>query len=518
MILYANGRQVPEEPIAAFHDDDGTGIASFSDDAGNWRGRNVTSGSPGRAMSEADRRWHVQRARNYAARDPLCSQTYRLWVNYSIGRGVEFAAKDKAAKTVLDRFWNHPQNRNQLRYPGQERNARRLLVDGELFFALFDIGSGKQRSKLLRVINPLEITEIISNPVDVDDVWYYKRESSIAGGSKTEKRYYPSVFAGDNRLAYQPEPDETILKYQKPNENTGDDPQSDGAIMEENGSVLHVAINTIDQRGVPLLAGAIDWSKAMARFMDARMAIQQSLAQFAWKEKLIGNAADVSARIAAERSTLSTGGPNERNPAATSGSTWIENQGLTREPMRQATAGADAKVDAAAIVQMFASGSGIFPHYFGLGESYRLATATAMEAPMMKQFEGYQAVWTDTFATLFEILLAQAEIPQEKRAVDIDYSPVLDTDRQVVFDGIEKIIRTFPYLAGSSEMATRGLVSLGLNHASEIVKREQDNATEARDDAEPSEQSNDEQPLQFATEAEAVALLGEFQAALNAIA
>jgi len=312
----------------------------------------------------------------------------------------------------------------------------------------------------------LQITDIITDPQDSDRVWYYVR--TTREDNKEVKRYYPDIFASDERLEYNPEPGKTIKKWIPRKERDG---ANTDIVYEEKARVYHVAFNTIDQRGIPLLAAAMDWATAMSRFLDSRLAIQRSLAQFPWKEKIKGGAAAVNARVAALQSSYQAGVTSETNPPAASGSTFVGNAGVDREPIPQNTGGSDAQKDALAIIQMFCSATGCFPHYYGFGEPIRLATAQAMEAPMMKEFRSYQMLWTDTWSTLFEIVMNQAKIPPHQRSVDIDYEPVLDAARAEIFEGIKTLHSVYGWIGASPEVAMRGIVALGINDADKVVER-----------------------------------------------
>jgi len=48
---------------------------------------------------------------------------------------------------------------------------------------------------------------------------------------------------------------------------------------------------------------------------------------------------------------------------------------------------------------------GVFPHWAGMGDAYRLATATAMEGPLLRQFSRYQSLWAATFRSAVQIVL-----------------------------------------------------------------------------------------------------------------
>jgi hypothetical protein len=61
---------------------------------------------------------------------------------------------------------------------------------------------------------------------------------------------------------------------------------------------------------------------------------------------------------------------------------------------------------------MVAAATGIMEHYFGDPSTGNLATSTAMELPMLKQFEGRQQLWWDVLTDLVDYVIeASARAP-----------------------------------------------------------------------------------------------------------
>ena len=139
------------------------------EDAG-WINLSATGGD---VITEGERITNLKTSRLYYAKDPLGKQSIRLWTDYTFGTGMTWSAKDKTAQEILTKFWDNRQNRSVLSARGQRQSSDKLLVDGEVFFALF-LGAGGEAK--IRLIDPLEITQIITDVDDETDVLYYKRE------------------------------------------------------------------------------------------------------------------------------------------------------------------------------------------------------------------------------------------------------------------------------------------------------------------------------------------------------
>ncbi|KKL70120.1 hypothetical protein LCGC14_2108100 [marine sediment metagenome] len=106
---------------------------------------------------------NLKLSRLYAVKDPLGKQSIRLWTDYTFGTGMAWDMEDEGAKKVLETFWNAPENKSVLSNRGQRKSSDKLLIDGEVFFVIFLGAKGKET---IRFVDPLEITEIITDPDD----------------------------------------------------------------------------------------------------------------------------------------------------------------------------------------------------------------------------------------------------------------------------------------------------------------------------------------------------------------
>lgn len=387
----------------------------------------------------------VRRARVYYVRDPLSKQAIRVWTDYSIGRGISWKAKDEDTNEILHGFWNDNVNEPILSNQGQRKSSDSLLVDGEIFFVFFSNNAGDVK---IRRIDPLEITEIITDPDDKETKLFYKRQWATPQ-SKTREIYYPD---------WANEKPKTIP------------PGAQGGEREiaESGVIYHIAFNTPGTRGVSLLLAAMDWTKAHRKFLEARAAITEALALFAWKAKIKGSSADVTTIRNQLRSSLAAGGSTESNPPPAPASTMVENEGIDMTPIRTETGARNAQVDGAMLLQLFGSAVGIFPHYFGAGESFRLATATAMERPMRVQFEAYQQLWGDIYDNIFHYVMDKNKIAKDKRFIDIDFPPIVEKDATDSIKVIAEILMVLPEL-GVDEVKKLVLTNLGINNPDEVL-------------------------------------------------
>lgn len=389
---------------------------------------------PGRQWTASDldaqtRTTLVAKARLYWLRDPLMKQAVRLWTDYALGTGASWDSKDQKVKDACDAFAKNKRNSKIMNSEGLRRSSKKLLVDGELFFAIFD-AEGKN-PKTIRRIDPLQMTDIICDPDDEEHVLGYRRLTA------QDKIIYYRDWTND-------EEDNDLLLNQK-------DPSSQGLIssgkagkLDESCVVYHLPFDTLQKRGNGLLSSALDWSKEHRRFMEARVAITQALAKFAWKGKVKGGQGIINQLQNKLTSTYATAGMTqvERHPQTAPGGTWLENAGVDLAPMPRASGAGDARSDGDQLKLMTCAATGIMLHYFGDPSTGNLATATAMELPMLKQFQSYQALWQDALRDIFSI--AMDEDPDEPAQLDITLPPILLDDLRKIGQFISAVAVVFP--------------------------------------------------------------------------
>jgi len=373
------------------------------------------------------------RARRYWRDDPLAKQAVRVWTNYCFGaEGISYdCGDDDATKEQLNKIFKHPINKRLLNAEGQHRSSKKLLVDGDVFFLIFD-GDPKQ----IRYMDPVQVKKIITNPNDEEHIVGYKRETADG------KTFYYKDWAGDI---------ETEVSNSNFDPSTMSDPDTQKAIKWEEGVVCyHAAFDALQKWGNGLLNCVVDWSKEHRLFMYARVAIIQALMQFAFKTNVKGGQAAINALASSLKSSLVTtglAGAPERNPSPAPGGNFLQNAGLDLTPMPRTTGATDAKGDSDTLKLMVCAGSGIMLHYYGDPSTGNLATATAMELPMLKQFQAYQSFWKDVYTDLICIFLDRNEADNEaddESEVTVSLPPILDEDLAKLAPFITALTTTFP--------------------------------------------------------------------------
>ncbi len=397
-------------------------------------GYTLLGGSSGDIITSSQRTEYVNTSRLYFLKDPLAKQAIRLWTNYSFGTGMTWQTEEGKTKDALDAFWESPANASTLSASGQCKSSDKLLVDGEIFFALFIGANGETQ---IRRIDPLEITEIITDPDDIEYPMYYKREwMNRQNVQKTD--YYRSWM----------------------NEKGEPGKDSLGATINKTADaiVYHLAYNTITQRGNPLLLPAMDWMKQYRRFLASRVAVMLALARFAWKVKVQGGATAVAAAKAVY---------DGKTPEA--GAIQVENMGADMQPIKTDTGASAAKDDGRMIKLQICAAVGIPEQYFGDISTGNLATARTVELPLMKQFESYQKVWADTYTTIDNIVLAHAGVHEGDWYVDRDFPPIAPADAVAAAQALAAVVGALPELSGARDVLQTALMSLGINNPGKVL-------------------------------------------------
>lgn len=392
------------------------------------------SGTAGDVITEADRIINLKLSRLYATKDPMGKQAIRLWTDYTFGSGMVWDTEDKKAKKVLESFWDSKANQGVLSARGQRRSSDKLLIDGEVFFAIFLGAEGKAK---IRHIDPLEITEIITDPDDKEDVRFYRRQWTDSQG-QSHVTIYRSILNIKNEATK--------------------DALGASIVKTDDALIYHLTYNTITQRGNPLLLPALVFMKYNTKFIASRIGIMIALGKFAWKSKVKGGQATVDAIKATTQ---------DKEIAA--GSHLVENLGVDTTPIKTETGAQGAYQDGRMIKLMIAAAVGIPEQYFGDISIGNLATAKTVELPMMKMFQSYQAVWKDAYQDIDEIILEHANVPSDKWYIDRDSPAIAPVDILQAATALVQVLQVMPELAYSDDVKQIALMTLGVNDPAEVI-------------------------------------------------
>lgn len=414
-------------------------------------------------LDPLSRQVQVNKSRYYWLRDPLIKQAVRLWTDYAFGaEAMSWDSEEEQTKSDIDAFMENRLNRRICSRYGQRRMSNRLLIDGEIFFGVFKDGT-------IRNFDPLQISDIVTDPDDEDTVVAYKREiTSRAGLPKKTLYYKPWDYPEDTP---PPKGLGEIQPYQ-----SGTAPTIDNIKWEDDSVMYHLAFDAFEKRGTTLISACSDWTREHRNFMTARVALTQALSRFAWDLTVKGGQRAVNdLRSKMESTYAQTGlqGGVEHQPSNAPGGSWIANEGVAMKATPRTTGASDASSDANNLKLMVSAGTGIMLHYFGDPSTGNLATATAMELPMLKMFQSYQQTWKDAWRDIWSIVLD--EDPTKKLAVvKQDMPEIIEEDLQPLAAAVTAVTTIFPE-AKVPSLLRRCLSSIGVDNLDEVMLEIEDN-------------------------------------------
>ena len=110
-----------------------------------------------------------------AVASPMIKRGLALRIGYIWGQGVTVTARDEDIHALITTFWDDESNQAAFTSSqAQEENERALGTDGNFFLACF---TNRITGRVQVRSTPFdEIQDIITNPEDRDDPWFYLRQ------------------------------------------------------------------------------------------------------------------------------------------------------------------------------------------------------------------------------------------------------------------------------------------------------------------------------------------------------
>lgn len=368
-------------------------------------------------------------SRLYFIKNPLVRRGVQVSSHYVFGRGLEVGSDDATANKVLHAFFTDPRNVCEIGHRALVEKEEALHTDGNLFFALFS--SPDDGATVIRTIDATEIQEIISNPDDSAEPWYYRRT------------WMRQIFddATGNTNPVQSELWYVALGHETKLRKIRDIDVAVDPVTKRPIPVLHHKVGGLPkwQFGCPLVYSWIDWARAYKQFLENWATIQQALARFAWQVETQGGQPAIAAFKQTLATTLGNDGQSvEINPPPTVGSAFISGPGNKMTPVK--TAGTQTNPEAGRrIMLMVAAAAGLPETFFGDASTGSLATAQSLDRPTELKFLEAQERWRGLLQCIGQYVLEQsARAPQgrlkeakkeaEPITVEVTFPAVLEHD------------------------------------------------------------------------------------------
>lgn len=333
----------------------------------------------------------IRLARMMYLKNPLIRRAVDVTGFYTWAKGVNISSPNEIVNEILQAFLDDPANKAELTsIIALLDKDHELGTAANLFFVLFgDPVTGAVR---VRTIAFEEVSDIITNPEDSAENWYYKREWDEQRFNLLKGAYDPA-----HRIAYYPD-------VRLPRERIA--PGIGGKPVYRDQPVYHVKIGGLGKMkfGVPEIYSAMDWARAAVEDLEDYAIIRKSLAKFS---HLMTIAAGGKKQTAAARKRLDTtvGGGGaisnaaETNPPGPAGQVFIAGEGVAFSPINTRMASPDPD-GGRRLVLMMASGAGLPETFFGDADVGNHATAATLDRPTELRFLAHQKVWVEILLTI----------------------------------------------------------------------------------------------------------------------
>lgn len=410
-------------------------------------------------------------------KSPLIKRGLTLRASYVWGQGVEITARTPRVNQLVQDFLDDEGNKRAFFGPtAREQNEKALGTDGNLLVGLFT--QPRTGAVQVRVVPFDEVTDVITNPEDRSEPWFYRhqiwRQVQTGTGVMDKPRvvYYPA-------LGYRPS-----TRMSRIRDVTGEDVE-----VRWDAPVVHVKVNALQgwKFGIGDAYAAVDWAQAYKDFLSDWATLVRSLSRFAWRLTSKGS------KQAAARTKLSAAPTRDRTSgeANHAGATAIQapDQMLEAIPKTGATIDSESGRPLAAMV---ASALDV-PVTMLLGDpgvTGARATAETLDTPTEMMAEQRRLVWAEAIQAIITHVITEAVRAPEgplrgtitqtgtreqvrvrgraETTVDIVWPDVDEVAPSVLIDAITKADQTtyLPPLV----VARLLLQALGVRDTDEILK------------------------------------------------
>lgn len=376
-----------------------------------------------REMSAEGRKQAAQLCRAMAVLNPLVKRGLSIRAGYVWGQGLGVTAADgvetgtQDVNTVVQAFLDDEGNRRAFTgAQAHEELEKQLGTDGNVYAVLFsNPATGFTR---VRTLDPLEMTDIITNPQDSSEAWFYRRdfvETTI--GERTAKVTTRQRTVWYPALGHTP-----TRKF----------PVIDGNPVDWSAPVLQIRVNAVGKFGVGDAYAALPWARAYREFLEDWAKLMKSLARIAWK--LSGK------RSTAQQARSALNGFGEAGGVAA----FDPNTQLEAVPKSGATIDAESGRPLATMIAA-AFGLPVTTLLADPGQTGARAVAETLDQPTRLEMQGRREVWTEAYRAILGHVIDQAVLaPQGPLKGGIKVDPYTQQE-EVVLQGNDDRTITFTW-------------------------------------------------------------------------
>lgn len=372
--------------------------ASFNEDIG-WKKIGVEGQ---REMTQEARRQAAELCRVFAISNPLVKRGLALRAGYVWSGGIGIQAPDgketgtQDVNKVVQDFLDDPGNRKAFTgAQAQVRNENQLGTDGMVYAVVF---SNPQTGFCrIRTLDPIEVTDIITNPEDASEVWFYRRDFvETTLGERTSRPMTRERTVWYPALGHQPTRRMAVI---------------DGDPVNWDAPVYMIAVNQVGKFGVGDAYAALPWARSYREFLEDWAKLTKALSRIAWRMS--------GKRSAAQQMRSQLNGLAEAGGIA----------GMDAGSQLEAVPKTGATIDSESgrpLATMIAAALGlpVTTLLADPGQTGARAVAETLDLPTRLEMQGRREVWTEAYRALLNYVIDQAVLAPQgplKGGVQIDH-------------------------------------------------------------------------------------------------
>lgn len=330
-------------------------------------------------------------ARVMAVANPLIKRALGVRCGYIFGEGYQIKSDDEKVNAVLQRMITDEGNQRAVfGETASEENERTFGTDGNLTFAFF--ANPRTGHIRIRTVNFDEVQDVICNPDDKDDPWFYLREYDRVEGTTTTRvrEYHPA-------LSHRPARRTRWI---------GEDKES-GVKVRWDVPFLHMKVNALDgwKFGIGDSYAALPWARSYRDFLADWAVLVKALSQFAFR---------ISGGSAGKADALRQQIARATRDGVPVGSTAALDAGTQMEAIPKTGATIDSE-SGKPIAAMVAASLGI-PVTVLLGDPGQTgarAVAETLDTPTVNEMQRRRRVWDFAFRQMAMYAIRWAVIAPE---------------------------------------------------------------------------------------------------------
>lgn len=341
--------------------------------------------------------------------NPLIKRAVTVQELYVWGAGCRIKAKDPRVDEVLQEFFNDPKNQKVIGQgeEGWTQREREQRIDGNQFFAFFtNPVTGAVRVRLL----PYDAVEdIIYNPQDNKEVWFYKRSMAGIAGAAMD-----NDISGDlSTLPYQGinvlYPDIGWSPVFRP-VSYGTSPTA----IDWSVRILHIKTGSLSSMkfGLPELYSALNWATAYKRILENFATILAAYARIAMKMTGLAGKKGVAAAKSKLNTAVNSAEFRDTNPPTNTASWMALSGNVDVQPVKTAHS-TTAPDEARALRSMVASGADLPEHFFGDSDVGNFATSETLDRPTELKMIARQQMWRVVILQMCSYVIEQSALAVE---------------------------------------------------------------------------------------------------------